>query len=94
MPQFEIPSFEEFLSQMGYDQYTDATQQRIQAAVEQAVNNYNAQIEQTNKDSDELARQAYVAKMLGQKNLDQQLSAAGIRRRHGGQPAYPDRDQL
>lgn len=77
MPQFEIPSFEEFLSQMGYDQYTDATQQRIQAAVEQAVNNYNAQIEQTNKDSDELARQAYVAKMLGQKNLDQQLSAAG-----------------
>ena len=73
----EIPSFEEFLSQMGYDQYTDATQQRIQAAVEQAVNNYQAQIEQTNKDTDELARQAYVAKMLGQKNLDQQLSAAG-----------------
>ncbi len=77
MPQFEVPSFEEFLAQMGYDQYTDATQQRIQAAVQQAVNNYNAQIEQTNKDSDELARQAYVAKMLGQKNLDQQLSAAG-----------------
>lgn len=44
---------------------------------EQAVNNYQAQIEQTNKDTDELARQAYVAKMLGQKNLDQQLSAAG-----------------
>ncbi len=77
MPQFEVPSFEDFLSQMGYDQYSDATQQRIQAAVQQAVNNYNAQIEQTNKDSDELARQAYIAKMLGQKNLDQQLSAAG-----------------
>lgn len=76
-PAVEIPSFEEFLEQTGYDQYSEATQQRIQAAVKQAVNNYQAQIEQTNKDTDELARQAYVAKMLGQKNLDQQLSAAG-----------------
>lgn len=76
-PEVEVPSFEEFLAQMGYDQISDATQQRIQAAVQQAVGNYNAQIEETNKDSDELARQAYIAKMLGQKNLDQQLSAAG-----------------
>lgn len=76
-PAVEIPSFEEFLEQTGYDQYSETTQQRIQAAVDQAVNNYQAQIEQTNKDTDELARQAYVAKMLGQKNLDQQLSAAG-----------------
>ena len=76
-PEVEIPSFEEFLEQTGYDQYSEATQQRIQAAVEQAVNNYNAQIDQTNQDTEELARQAYIAKMLGQKNLDQQLSAAG-----------------
>lgn len=76
-PAVEIPSFEEFLEQTGYDQYSEATQQRIRTAVEQAVNNYQAQIEQTNKDTEELARQAYVAKMLGQKNLDQQLSAAG-----------------
>lgn len=77
LPEIEIPSFQEFLDQTGYDQYSEATQQRIQAAVQQAVNSYNSQIEQTNKDSDELARQAYIAKMLGQKNLDQQLSAAG-----------------
>lgn len=76
-PEVEIPSFEEFLEQTGYDQYSEATQQRIQAAVEQAVNNYNAQIDETNRDTEELARQAYIAKMLGQKNLDQQLSAAG-----------------
>lgn len=76
-PEVEIPSFEEFLEQTGYDQYSEATQQRIQAAVEQAVNNYNAQIDETNQDTEELARQAYIAKMLGQKNLDQQLSAAG-----------------
>lgn len=72
-----MTSFEDFLDQMGYDQYSSATQQRIQAAVQQAVNNYNAQIEQANKDTEELARQAYIASMLGQKNLDQQLSAAG-----------------
>lgn len=76
-PKVEIPSFEEFLDQTGYDQYSEATQQRIQAAVDQAISGYNAQIEETNRDSDQLARQAYVAKMLGQKNLDQQLSAAG-----------------
>lgn len=76
-PEVEIPSFEEFLEQTGYDQYSEATQQRIQAAVDQAISGYNAQIEAANKDSDALARQAYVAKMLGQKNLDQQLSAAG-----------------
>ena len=76
-PEVEIPSFQDFLDQMGYDQYSAATQQRIQAAVDQAVSGYNAQIEETNRDSDQLARQAYVAKMLGQKNLDQQLSAAG-----------------
>lgn len=76
-PKVEIPSFEEFLDQTGYDKYSEATQQRIQAAVDQAINGYNAQIEETNRDSDQLARQAYVAKMMGQKNLDQQLSAAG-----------------
>lgn len=76
-PKVEVPSFEEFLDQTGYDQYSEATQQRIQAAVDQAISGYNAQIEETNRDSDQLARQAYVAKMLGQKNLDQQLSAAG-----------------
>lgn len=73
----ETPSFEDFLDQMGYDQYSSATQQRIRAAVQQAVNNYNAQIDQANRETEELARQAYVASMLGQKNLDQQLSAAG-----------------
>lgn len=72
-----MTSFQDFLSQMGFDQYSDATQQRIRAAVQQAVNNYNAQIDEANRETDELARQAYVASMMGQRNLDQQLSAAG-----------------
>lgn len=76
-PQAEYPDFEDFLAQLGADQVSAQTQARIQAAVQQAVNGYNQQIAATNRDSEELARQAYIAKMLGQKNLDQQLSAAG-----------------
>lgn len=70
-------SFEEFLADTGYDQYAEATQAAIRAAVQNAVNGYRDQIDTTNEDSDELARQAYIAKMLGQKNLDQKLSANG-----------------
>lgn len=70
-------SFEDFLAGTGYDQYTDATQAAIKAAVQNAVNGYRDQIDTTNRDSDELARQAYIAKMMGQKNLDQQMAANG-----------------
>ena len=70
-------SFDEFLSEMGYSDYADATQQAIRAAVQQAINGYNQQIESTNEDSEELARQAYINMMMGGKNLDQQLAASG-----------------
>lgn len=70
-------SFEEFLAGTGYDQYAEATRKAIQAAVQNAIDGYNQQIETTNDDTKELARQAYIAKMLGQKNLDQQLAANG-----------------
>lgn len=71
------PSFQEFLEQTGYDEYSAQTQAAIKAAVEQAVLGYNQQIETANQDTAELARQAYINKMLGEKNLDQQLSASG-----------------
>ena len=70
-------SFEDFLNGMGYSDYTAATQAAIQAAVQQAINQYNQQIQDTTDDTEELARQAYIAKMLGQKNLDQKLAANG-----------------
>jgi hypothetical protein len=74
---YQYGTFEEFLSDMGYDTYADATQQAIRAAVQQAISGYNQQIEDTNEDSKELARQAYVNMMMGGKNLDQQLAAGG-----------------
>ena len=70
-------SFEDFLSGTGYDQYAEQTQAAIKAAVQNAVNGYRGQIDTTNQDSDELARQAYIAKMLGQKNLGQQMAVNG-----------------
>lgn len=70
-------SFKDFLAGTGYDQYAEATQAAIRAAVQNSVNGYRDQIDATNQDSDELARQAYIAKMQGQKNLDQQLAAGG-----------------
>ena len=71
------PSFEDFLEETGYDQYAEATQDAIRAAVQNAVNGYRDQIDATNRDSDDLARQAYIAMMQGQKNLDQQMAAGG-----------------
>jgi len=76
-PDVGIMSFEEFLNSSGYSQYSDATQAAIRAAVQNAVRGYRDQIDTANDDTEELARQAYIAKMLGQKNLDQQLSASG-----------------
>ena len=70
-------SFQDFMQNSGYPDYSAQAQQAVQASVDSAVNSYNQQIESTNADSAELARQAYIAKMLGQKNLDQQLSAGG-----------------
>lgn len=76
-PSGQYQSFDEFLGDMGYDSYAQQTQAAIQAAVQAAIDKYKGQIETTNQDSDKMARQAYVAKMLGQKNLDQQMAAGG-----------------
>lgn len=71
-------SFQDFLDGMGYDDYTAQTQKYIQAAVQNAVKGYENQIDTVNRDTKELARQAYINNMLGQKNMDQQLAAAGM----------------
>ncbi|WP_312614292.1 hypothetical protein [Oscillibacter sp.] len=70
-------TWEDFLKSSGYQDYNEQVQAAIKAAVDAATQSYTQQIDTTNQDSAELARQAYVAKMLGQKNLDQQLSASG-----------------
>lgn len=73
----QTSSFEDYLKNSGYSDYENQVKQAVQATVDKAVNGYTDQIDTTNTDSAELARQAYITKMLGQKNLNQQLSAAG-----------------
>lgn len=76
-PGTDVMSFEDFLNSSGYGTYSEQTQAAIRAAVQQAILGYNRQIQNTDEETEKLARQAYIAKMLGQKNLNQQLSANG-----------------
>lgn len=70
-------SFQEFMADSGYGDYEDQVTNAIKASVDQAVKGYQGQIETTNQQSDDMARQAWVAKRLAEKNLGQQLSASG-----------------
>lgn len=73
----QTQSFQLSLDNSGWSDYQNMVQQQTQVKVDQAVKAYQDQIEQTNTDSAELARQAYIAKMQSQRNLPQQLSAEG-----------------
>ena len=76
-PAGKYGSFQEFVGDTGYDDYAEQMKAAIQASVDQAVNGYKGQIDTTNQQSDDMARQAWVAKRLAEKNMDQQLSASG-----------------
>ena len=77
LPTGKYGSFQEYLGDTGYDDYADQMKSAIQASVDQAVKGYRGQIDTTNEQSDDMARQAWVAKRLAEKNLGQQLSASG-----------------
>lgn len=72
-----VMGFDDFYNRMGGADYEKRLRETINASVQQAVNSYEAQKQETEQDAAEMARQAYVAKMLGQKNLDQRLAAGG-----------------
>lgn len=76
-PAGKYGSFQEFVGDTGYDDYAEQMKAAIQASVDQAVNGYKGQIDTTNQQSDDMARQAWVAKRLAEKNMNQQLSANG-----------------
>lgn len=72
-----VMGFEDFYNGMGGASYEQMVRDSINASVQQAVNAFEAQKADTERDAAEMARQAYIAKMLGQKNLGQQLAAGG-----------------
>lgn len=71
-------SWEEYLDKMGAADYQTKLQEAISAQVQKAVDDYNRQIKESGTNYEEAARREYVSKMLGQRNMDQQLAASGV----------------
>lgn len=71
-------SWENFLDRMGGTDYEQRLRDAVNAQVQQAVNNYNRQIEQAGTSHEEAARRAYINKMLSQRNMEQELAASGV----------------
>lgn len=71
-------SWENFLDRMGGTDYEQRLREAVNAQVQQAVNDYNRQIEQAGTSHEEAARRAYINKMLSQRNMDQELAASGV----------------
>lgn len=71
-------SWESFLESMGGTDYEQRLRDAVNAQVQQAVNDYNRQIEQAGTSHEEAARRAYINKMLSQRNMEQELAASGV----------------
>lgn len=71
-------SWENFLDHMGGTDYEQRLRDAVNAHVQQAVNDYNRQIEQAGTSHEEAARRAYINKMLSQRNMEQELAASGV----------------
>lgn len=71
-------SWENFLDRMGGTDYEQRLRDAVNAQVQQAVNDYNRQIEQAGTSHEEAARRAYINKMLSQRNMEQELAASGV----------------
>ena len=71
-------SWENFLDRMGGTDYEQRLRDAVNAQVQQAVNDYNRQIEQAGTSREEAARRAYINKMLSQRNMEQELAASGV----------------
>lgn len=71
-------SWENFLDRMGGTDYEQRLRDAVNAQVQQAVNDYNRQIEQAGTSHEEAARRAYINKMLSKRNMEQELAASGV----------------
>lgn len=71
-------SWESFLDRMGGTDYEQRLRDAVNAQVQQAVNDYNRQIEEAGTSYEDAARRAYINKMLSRRNMDQELAASGV----------------
>lgn len=71
-------SWESFLERMGANDYEQRLRDAISSQVQQAVDDYNRQIEQAGTSYEDAVRRAYINKMLSKRNMDQELAANGV----------------
>lgn len=71
-------SWESFLERMGANDYEQRLRDAISSQVQQAVDDYNRQIDQAGTSYEDAARRAYINKMLSKRNMDQELAANGV----------------
>lgn len=77
MPEFDIPSFNEFYAASGYGNAESMLQNATNAYIDQLQQSTGAQSQQVGQNYDEAARQAYIAYMNSRRTLPQRLSAMG-----------------
>ncbi len=71
-------SWESFLERVGANDYEQRLRDAISSQVQQAVDDYNRQIDQAGTSYEDAARRAYINKMLSKRNMDQELAANGV----------------
>lgn len=78
LPQMDIPGYDEWLSQSGYNAALDSLQKQNESYLKQLEEATAAQANQINQGYDDAARQAYISYMQGRRTLPQRLSGSGV----------------
>ena len=78
LPQMDIPGYDEWLSQSGYNAALDSLQKQNESYLKQLEAATAAQENQINQGYDDAARQAYISYMQGRRTLPQRLSGSGV----------------
>lgn len=78
LPQMDIPGYDEWLSQSGYNAALDSLQKQNESYLKQLEEAAASQANQINQGYDDAARQAYISYMQGRRTLPQRLSGSGV----------------
>ena len=78
LPQMDIPGYNEWLSQSGYNAALDSLKEQNESYQKQLEAATAAQANQINQGYDDAARQAYISYMQGRRTLPQRLSGSGV----------------
>ena len=78
LPQMDIPGYDEWLIQSGYNAALDSLKEQNESYQKQLEAATVAQANQINQGYDDAARQAYISYMQGKRTQPQRLSGSGV----------------